>query len=306
MNMGKQKELIPMLPGDILHHEREKKGLTIGQVADRTRIKDSVLLSIESGLTDHIPPVYLRGYVRNYATHLGLDPEDLERHLSHIDESEPEIRTVFTESAPHGSSDRWLKATSYAVASVLVAALVWQFTHEAVRFSQGEGPVSTLNSLPAEVSATADGNAGSPPRPAQSHLTASIASIEVMKRRGEKTGALAAEEAWAAIADPSAAGDPLPEGSRQLDLSISADTWVEIIDAAGAHLELDLIRAGNSRSYQGVAPFRILLGRASAIELYLDGEAVDLAPYTRGNVARMTLGGRTAAEAGPQGDTDQG
>ena len=299
-----------MTPGDILRYEREKKGLTIGQMAERTRIKDSVLLSIESALTDHIPPVYLRGYVRNYAIHLGLNPTEIENHLPLADEQEPEIRTVFTEAAPHGSSDRWLKATSYAVASVLVAALVWQFTHEAVRFSQGEGPVSNSAPPPAEASTADEGDTDSQSRPVQSHLNASIASIEVMKQRSETAGASAAQEAWAAIADPSVsspvAAGQLPEGSRQLDLSISADTWVEIIDATGAHLETDLIRAGNTRSYQGIAPFRILLGRASAIELYLDGEEVDLAPYTRGNVARMNLGGEIAAEAEPQDDNDRG
>jgi len=32
------------------------------------------------------------------------------------------------------------------------------------------------------------------------------------------------------------------------------------------------------------------LGRASSIELFHNGSEIDLAPYTRGNVARITLG----------------
>ena len=67
---------------------------------------------------------------------------------------------------------------------------------------------------------------------------------------------------------------------------------MEISDAAGDQLELDLIRAGTSREYQGQAPFDVMIGRASAVELNMDGKAVNLGPHTRGNVARLTLQNR--------------
>ena len=44
------------------------------------------------------------------------------------------------------------------------------------------------------------------------------------------------------------------------------------------------------RSYQGLPPFELMLGRASAIELEYNGAPVDLQPHIRGNVARVTLG----------------
>ena len=46
-----------------------------------------------------------------------------------------------------------------------------------------------------------------------------------------------------------------------------------------------------------------MLGRASAVELTLDGEPVDLAPHTRGNVARLTLGGEAAVESSEPADS---
>jgi len=52
---------------------------------------------------------------------------------------------------------------------------------------------------------------------------------------------------------------------------------------------MDLIRAGNSREYRGPGPFRVMIGRASAVVMSLDGESVDLAPHTRGNVATLVL-----------------
>jgi cytoskeleton protein RodZ len=72
-------------------------------------------------------------------------------------------------------------------------------------------------------------------------------------------------------------------------VTTSADSWVEIVDGQGTRLELDLIRAGKHREYSGLMPFQVMVGRASAVDLTLDGEAVDLAPHTREDVARLIL-----------------
>lgn len=270
--MTSQKELIPMRPGDILRYEREQKGMTLESAAAQSRIRLSVLQSIESSETGDIPSVYLRGYIRNYAQFLGVEAEDLEDHMQNVQGSEPEVRTVFTAGSSHSNSEKWLKASSYLVASVLIAALAWQFTHQAVRISQGEPQVRPASTVDSE-----------------SHVSASIASVEVLKNANEPTGGAAAEQALAAIGEQSAAAT-LAAGQHLLAVSASADTWIEIFDADGAQLEMDLVRAGTQRDYTGSGPFRVMIGRASAVQLALDGMPVDLGPHTRGNVARMTLG----------------
>jgi cytoskeleton protein RodZ len=79
------------------------------------------------------------------------------------------------------------------------------------------------------------------------------------------------------------------EGQQSFRINASADSWVEIVDGNGKKIEMDLLRAGNGRNYVAMAPVKLLLGRASSIELTHNGQTVDLAPYTRGNVARITL-----------------
>lgn len=299
--MTSQKELIPLLPGDILRYEREKKGLTLERAAEQSKIKLPVLSAIESGETGEIPSVYLRGYIRNYAHFLGLDANNLDRHMEHVKGSEPDVRSVFDVNTKRKDSDRWLKASSYFAASALIATLAWQFTHEAVRFSQGG---SRLNSPTAD-SAVQDGAPSSTSgRPSKRHLNASIASLEVLKQQNENGGKSTAEQAWAAIDGNEDPSHGLSGGFQILQVSTSADTWVEIQDADGQQIEMDLIRAGESRNYSGKSPFRVLLGRASAVEVRLDDQLVDLAPHTRGNVARMSLGGQIAAAAGQPAETD--
>jgi cytoskeletal protein RodZ len=75
--MKNQKELIPMMPGDLLRFAREQAGLTLEQAARTSRIKPSILSAIESGATSDIPSVYLRGYIRNYARGLQVDLADI-------------------------------------------------------------------------------------------------------------------------------------------------------------------------------------------------------------------------------------
>lgn len=298
--MNNQKELIPMLPGDLLRFQREQAGLTLEQASELARIKPSVLAAIESGETTAIPSVYLRGYIRNYARALGVDSAEIEAHMEHVHGAEPGVQSVFTVATNRGRTERWLKASSYLAASAVIAALAWQFTHEAVRFSQGDSDLAAATAVRSESGESRPGETAAPPRSANTHLNASIASVEVMQSRGERSGGkAAAEQAWAAIGgqtEPAAIGP----GLHRLVVNTSADSWVEIIDGQGAELELDLIRAGSQREYSGSGPFRVMLGRASAVDLSLDGESIDLAPHTRGNVARLTLLDNIAADSNPQ------
>lgn len=297
--MSSQKELIPMRSEDVLRHGREQKGLTLERAARESRIKPAILEAIESGETSHIPSVYLKGYIRSYARFLGLDPRDFDEQLRDVHGADPEVRSVFSVTPRSGGTEKWLKVSSYLAASVLIAALAWQFTHEAVRFSQGE---ARLNSS-AQAEPGAGGEQLSPPVAEKSngrtHLNASIASVEVMKQRSELAGNNAAEQAWAALDNPQ-----LPAGEHTLELSTSADTWIEIFGPEEQQLEMDLVGAGSTRTYSGPGPFRVMIGRASAVELFLDGEPVELGEHTRGNVANLVLAESPANETGVSEDTE--
>lgn len=287
--MSSQKELIPMRPGDLLRYEREQKGLTIERASSLSRIKPSVLEAIESSETGDIPSVYLKGYIRNYARFLDVDLSGIEDHMDNVQGAEPEVRTVFTVDSGRGKAEKWLKASSYLAASALIATLAWQFTHQAVQFSQGDAQLTTATAVPAESAVSGSQASSADSRPANTHLNASIASMEILGNNADQSTHSPAGQAWAGLNGVDSAVAEPGLARHQLAITTSADTWVEISDAAGEQLELDLIRAGSSREYQGQAPFEVMIGRASAVELSLDGRAVNLGPHTRGNVARLTL-----------------
>jgi transcriptional regulator with XRE-family HTH domain len=64
--------------GAALREERERQGLTLEDLEERTKIRTRYLRALENEDWDILPgPSYVRGFLRTYAGTLGLDAEDL-------------------------------------------------------------------------------------------------------------------------------------------------------------------------------------------------------------------------------------
>jgi len=64
--------------GELLRKAREEKGLSLAQVEEATRIRSAYLQALEEEAYERLPaPVYVRGFLRNYAVYLGLDPQQV-------------------------------------------------------------------------------------------------------------------------------------------------------------------------------------------------------------------------------------
>jgi len=88
-------ESAPQTPGPILRKCREFNGISIEDAADATKIGRNYLRALEEDRhRDFASPAYLRGFLRTYATYLGLHPEDL---LKLLEPEQPEA----TADTPH-------------------------------------------------------------------------------------------------------------------------------------------------------------------------------------------------------------
>jgi cytoskeleton protein RodZ len=67
------------------------------------------------------------------------------------------------------------------------------------------------------------------------------------------------------------------------------DSWVEVRDAQGRTLLSRTVLAGESVGLDGAMPMHVKVGNARGTRLTLRGDNVDLAPWTRDNVARLEL-----------------
>ena len=139
--------------GTELRAAREAKGLSVGALAERTRVPARTLSAIERNDRSALPPQpFARGFVRTYADELDLDHERVVREFfAQFPAETPTGPLLVTREIPDPSwqpPSRWLgMATSLAILLVVVTAAV-------VLGRRGEshvepGTVGTTGSAPA-------------------------------------------------------------------------------------------------------------------------------------------------------------
>lgn len=93
----------------------------------------------------------------------------------------------------------------------------------------------------------------------------------------------------AASAPPSAVAPAVPVSADALRLTATADTWIELSDARGQVLLSRVLPAGEQQDFSGAPPYRLRIGNVSGTRIEWRGAAVDLAAWSKDNVARLEL-----------------
>ncbi|MBV4520194.1 helix-turn-helix domain-containing protein [Pseudomonas sp. SWRI74] len=79
-------------------------------------------------------------------------------------------------------------------------------------------------------------------------------------------------------------------GQGQVQIQFTADCWTQVTDGSGKVLFSGLKRKGDNVSVSGKPPFAVRLGYARGAQVNYNGQAVDVAPFTSGETARLKLG----------------
>jgi cytoskeleton protein RodZ len=102
----------------------------------------------------------------------------------------------------------------------------------------------------------------------------------------------AAAPATSAAEPTSTASAPNPN-ERELALSFSGVSWVEVRDANQRVLYSGRSTPDSRQVMRGRPPFQLVVGNAQAVKLRYEERSIDLVPYTRVDVARLTLDDNT-------------
>lgn len=237
--------------GERLKRAREAAALSLTDVASRIRLPMHVLQVLESGDWDRLgPPVFVRGQARSYARLLGVCLDDEALPSPFTTTQIPSLV-----SHVHVPRYRWIaenlaRRAIYVVLTASLVVPVWLVTH-----GHGEGvpAIASLDVVPTQ--AMAGGESTRTP------MVASIAPLPPV----------------AAVA------------TSAVQLTFAGDSWVTVYGADGSPVETGLVRAGERREYDAGKASRFVLGNAAGIRVSSNGRAMDLAPFSRANVARFTL-----------------
>lgn len=294
----------PLDIGEALKAAREAKGWTVQDAANKLRLMVRQVEAMEAEDYGALgQPVFARGFVRNYARLLGMDPEPLLTRMAESGAAPAE--KVETESYAPASSRGIspILTGSLAALSLLLAIpagiYLWLNSGEneepAAQPAQAVPVAPSTPSVPLEAQPVQTPEAASPaapPAPAAMPEAPPAApkpapSAEPAQPRPESPPAPAAR-----AAATEATGNPyLPANFRNksIRLQFDQDAWVEIRDGSGKTLHSALGKADSTVELNGKPPFEFVVGNAANVRMTYSGRPFDIKPYIGETVARFTL-----------------
>lgn len=315
--------------GSLLRQSREKMGASVADIAGQLHLRPCIVEDIEADNFDQIAsPTYVKGYVKNFARIVQADKKAIQRCLAKQVPQAPDPQMQsFSRKTTRQASDGRLTFVTYLIAFILLALLVlWWVqksdTLSSIDISQptAEEIAASLNEpggMSSDYDAASNFDSGSSnANTGIENLTHDATSLVVSDLQSSESFSTPAsgpnDESGSsnetetkintqALAKPSiqSISQPVSQsviqpvsqsiGQSALALSLSADCWINVTDAAGNVLINDLKKAGSQLNVAGEAPFKLTLGAPQAVSIELNGEAVSLRDYPSGRVARLTV-----------------
>jgi len=284
-------------PGVALAAARQAQNLSVADVADQLKLSLSQIEALETGAFEKLPgPIFVRGFIRNYARLLKLDPEAMLRSVEPgLPSSLPSAEAPPSPDIPFPPAEtrRW---PWYAMAVLLLIGglaayeFYWNESEITVSKSPPAARVVAASPTPAVPAAPPPVTGAPAPVPTMSGLTEAGSTASAVSTM--TPAANAAGKAPAPQSMPTAAPDVdrLPQpGERPLQFVFDEESWVEVRDGSGKIIFSQLNQAGSKLPLYGVPPLSLIVGNAHGVRLTYNNEPVDLERHTRVDVARFTL-----------------
>ncbi|MBI3603662.1 MAG: helix-turn-helix domain-containing protein [Nitrospirae bacterium] len=287
--------------GSFFKQVRETKGLSVDEVASKTRIHPDFLKALEEGNFAKLPEqVFAKGFVRSYARSLGLDEEDAMRRfvesagVFYNKQSELDrLRVRQLEDERRKQANRKVVIAAAAVA-VLGLVLLLNREQSVAPSRQVVEPQSSTKALPPSPGKAVPGSTGVPaPRTSQEPSTggrgaertehaplSGTAESHPAPATPEPVGISAAKPVES-VPLASSSSEPLGglpsdgrggrEASLALDLEATEVSWV-VVQVDGASPHEALLRPGERMRWTATDRFMLTLGNAGGVRVELNGK----------------------------------
>ena len=274
-------------PGRALAAARAGLKLSVADVSQQIKYGVKQIAAIEADDYATLPgATFVRGMIRSYAKLLQIDSEPLLTNLGRRDIPAPvtvDLRTRGQEPFVEGGGK---SSRIYALLSLAALVAVAVVAYEWWTNPLDTGEVVTITPRTAQ----SDESAASPalaPAPAPADVPPAPATASVFKPAAAGDALAPQQVAQAALPASTAKGS----GSRlkRVELEFDQLSWVEIKQGNGKILLSQLNPAGTRQLIEGMPPFEVVIGNAANVRLKYNDATVDLRPYFKVDVARLTL-----------------
>jgi len=272
--------------GDYLKREREFRNISLEEISRTTKIRESILRAIEENQLDSIDsPVFVKGFLRAYATYVGLDPNDVVlRYEAFLKEEEEGPASTAPKKKTDTTPGQWKSIYIILPISLLVLCgfVLFLLIHDSGTLDSNKKPHPDKE--PASVPAG---------QTEPESLTTAPALSAIEPDRPEDDS-------------PQTSGSPPPVNpppvhpqrsvlvpsetapSIVIELRALEDTWMQLSIDGGPSEEI-LLHPGEVISREGVDNIDMKIGNAGGVELFCNGKDMGR-PGESGKVVHLSIG----------------
>jgi cytoskeleton protein RodZ len=272
-------------PGQLLKEARKKTRRRYKRLSSELGIPEKYLEALEeNNFSIMAGPTYVKGYLRAYAKKLDLDPETV---ITAFDRYLKDQRRLEKKGIKKEQKKETKKKFSYIYALIffLIASitLLIAFIPERNNDSEkkedrsfSETEIQNLNDIPPILN------------------TKPALSIELEQDTSQNIPDLNIQEEVIALDITDDVKDETNKLSIEtintIEMNFSGDCWIELMDKNGI-IEYRLAKAGTSMFFEGLGPFKLLIGNSKRVELFYNDVKVSLASTTnvKTNVSCLVL-----------------
>ena len=276
--------------GEFLRAERQAREITLEQISADTRISMDMLRAIEQGNVEQLPaPVLIKGFLKAYAEKIGLDPEkvivEYQNLIEETGDHQEKIEKFHQRLQPQSSNKKLLVLV---IALTLLTGLIFfwyrpsSVRQQSTSSSRGESvspttvdqraiksdPDSKINQAkPAQSSRRTPGEVMTGPEPDSAQLGVQAAPAAPTGAEASKIG----ESSDYLSGESPQAGrkSSLAQSPYLLRAEAVDTTWIRIsTDDTGEHEYL--LQPGEQLTWRASSSYRLLIGNAGGIQLYLN------------------------------------
>jgi cytoskeleton protein RodZ len=312
--------------GDYLKSKREALNISLQEIAQVTRIRRSILEAIESNRYDLLPPkVFAQGFIKSYASYLGLDENEVIKRYSELVEA-PDEDTKTAEVRKSSSSGRFFFVILLVAGLIAAAVFLLRMNpgdenaddsvqRETAPVAASPAPVTP----PPDASASIESGRETAEAPAAftstikaeegSLKTAAVGGGPPSETAGQQqpdsadqqppavasgpplTAVIEQQAAATAGQPPAAAADQRPADSAATPLVLkivaSQNTWMRIQSDKERPVEF-ILKGGQTRTVSAAEKFTLRIGNAGGVDLFLNEQGLGK-PGKPGEVLQLTL-----------------
>ncbi len=267
--------------GEQLKKEREKKGITLVEVARVTKIRKTYLQALEEGDFDAQSPVFMKGFLKSYAEYLGLDSAEIIKRYKYDIKTEDELEAEPEVSASRRSSSRYLVpgiiTLSLAIIIIIASIIAVKKRNTPPAPSTTIPPVTQAEATREEVVIK---NTTTHPILSTVHeklfkdVTAIKSTAPVKPAPTPVVAEKPAEKPEKTVEETGKTAKAKTNGKKHtLNITAKGTAWLRIAVDDGASIEV-LMKKGETIDLAAERRFAVVTGNAGEIDITLNGKSL--------------------------------